>query len=374
MKKQEFESSLKLKFSIITVCLNAEKAIRGTIESVLNQDWKNFEYIIVDGASTDETIKIIEEYASKDKRIRWYSQKDRGIYNAMNKGIHYAAGNFLYFLNAGDILFTNDVLRKVADKIVDLHPDIIIGDIVRKTEKGLKRDCYAVGNELAENLKNSINVCHQAIFASIESLKEGFDEQYKICADYDWLCRQVADRKKIEKIDLVIADFDMQGISSESQYRKILLEEVLSIPRKYYHEEALDKMGDIESLCLENFKRSLLYKCMNQFLILKQKGIDISNFFSDRGIYTIAIYGVHYLGQRLRDELEESKVKVKYAIDKKTEVEDWQVPIFHPDENLPEVDAIIITPVFDFLEIKQKLSVKMECPIISIEALLFYKY
>ncbi len=374
MKKQEFESSLKLKFSIITVCLNAEKAIRGTIESVLNQDWKNFEYIIVDGASTDETIKIIEEYASKDKRIRWYSQKDRGIYNAMNKGIHYAAGNFLYFLNAGDILFTNDVLRKVADKIVDLHPDIIIGDIVRKTEKGLKRDCYAVGNELTENLKNSINVCHQAIFASIESLKEGFDEQYKICADYDWLCRQVADRKKIEKIDLVIADFDMQGISSESHYRKILLEEVLSIPRKYYHEEALDKMGDIESLCLENFKRSLLYKCMNQFLILKQKGIDISNFFSDRGIYTIAIYGVHYLGQRLRDELEESKVKVKYAIDKKTEVEDWQVPIFHPDENLPEVDAIIITPVFDFLEIKQKLSVKMECPIISIEALLFYKY
>lgn len=374
MKKQEFESSLKLKFSIITVCLNAEKAIRGTIESVLNQDWKNFEYIIVDGASTDETIKIIEEYASKDKRIRWYSQKDRGIYNAMNKGIHYAAGNFLYFLNAGDILFTNDVLRKVADKIVDLHPDIIIGDIVRKTEKGLKRDCYAVGNELAENLKNSINVCHQAIFASIESLKEGFDEQYKICADYDWLCRQVADRKKIEKIDLVIADFDMQGISSESQYRKILLEEVLSIPRKYYHEEALDKMGDIESLCLENFKRSLLYKCMNQFLVLKQKGIDISNFFSDRGIYTIAIYGVHYLGQRLRDELDESKVKVKYAIDKKTEVEDWQIPIFHPDENLPEVDAIIITPVFDFLEIKQKLSVKMECPIISIEALLFYKY
>ena len=113
---------------------------------------------------------------------------------------------------------------------------------------------------------------------------------------------------------------------------------------------------------------------MNQFLILKQKGIDISNFFSDRGIYTIAIYGVHYLGQRLRDELEESKVKVKYAIDKKTEVEDWQVPIFHPDENRPELDAIIITPVFDFLEIKQKLSVKMECPIISIEALLFYKY
>ena len=374
MKKQEFESSLKLKFTIITVCLNEEKAFRGTIESVLNQDWKNFEYIIVDGASTDETIKIIEEYASKDKRIRWYSQKDRGIYNAMNKGIHYAAGNFLYFLNAGDILFTNDVLRKVADKIVDLHPDIIIGDIVRKTEKGLKRECYAVGNELAENLKNSINVCHQAIFASIESLKEGFDEQYKICADYDWLCRQVADRKKIEKIDLVIADFDMQGISSESQYRKILLEEVLSIPRKYYHEEALDKMGDIESLCLENFKRSLLYKCMNQFLVLKQKGIDISNFFSDRGIYTIAIYGVHYLGQRLRDELDESKVKVKYAIDKKTEVEDWQIPIFHPDENLPEVDAIIITPVFDFLEIKQKLSVKMECPIISIEALLFYKY
>ena len=172
----------------------------------------------------------------------------------------------------------------------------------------------------------------------------------------------------------MIADFDMQGISSESQYRKILLEEVLSIPRKYYHEEALDKMGDIESLCLENFKRSLLYKCMNQFLVLKQKGIDISNFFSDRGIYTIAIYGVHYLGQRLRDELDESKVKVKYAIDKKTEVEDWQIPIFHPDENLPEVDAIIITPVFDFLEIKQKLSVKMECPIISIEALLFYKY
>lgn len=86
-----------LKFSIITVCYNEEKNIIATIESVLKQRWENFQYLIIDGDSDDSTVDIICEYAKRDKRIEWYSEKDKGIYNAMNKGIYLSDGDLLFF-------------------------------------------------------------------------------------------------------------------------------------------------------------------------------------------------------------------------------------------------------------------------------------
>ena len=149
-------------FSIVTVCFNAERTIRSTIESVLCQKTQKFEYIIVDGASTDSTIQIVQKYAEVDDRIQWVSESDRGIFHAMNKGIGYSKGDFLLFLNAGDTFHSDTVLDKAAE--VCAQSDIVIGDVAFKTETGLSEHKYMVGKELIKNLEKGENVCHQVWF------------------------------------------------------------------------------------------------------------------------------------------------------------------------------------------------------------------
>lgn len=369
------EYNKNIKFSVITVCYNEEKVIRETIESVLNQRWENFEYIIIDGASKDATVEIVSEYAKEDNRIRLYSARDGGIYNAMNKGIQYSQGDFLHFLNARDVFYDYDVLKKVAEVIVDSQADIVIGDIVKKTESGLTKSSYVVGKELLENLKKGVKVCHQAIFASKDSLENGFDEQFKICADYDWLCRQVKANRKIIKIESVVVNFDIHGVSGQAQYLKVGAREGIKIMKNNFPESVSESCNEIEDMLIAVRKNRMLYRYMNQWVAQKQRGTDFSVFFVSQGIYSIAIYGMHYMGQRLYDELQGSQVEIRYAIDRNAnrKIEGIPIVVKRPDDDLGAVDAIVITSVFDFLEIKCDLVKKVNCPIISIEEMLFYE-
>lgn len=366
------ENFISIKFSIITVCYNEEKTIRDTIESVLNQKWHNLEYIIVDGGSEDATLEIIQQYAKKDKRIRWFSGKDSGIYNAMNKGICLAEGEFVYFLNAGDVLHSDNVLEKVSEIAVGI--DILIGDIALKSDTGIVEHSYAVGKELRENLEQGQCVCHQVIFASKRCMEGGFDEQFQICADYDWLCRQVCSGKRIVKADIIIVDYDTQGVSNQVQYQKMRLKENFKVIEKSFPELKYRYSEDIKKIILKECKELYQYKFMNQWLFLKQRGADFSSFFRKQEIKSIAVYGVHYMGQRLYDELKGSQVEVKYAIDIRPNKDKWKIPVVHPDDTLESVDAVVITPFFDFLEIKAILSEKLDCPMISIEDMLFCEY
>lgn len=363
-----------LKFSIITVCYNEEKNILMTIESVLRQGWENFQYLIIDGASNDSTIEIVRKYASMDKRIEWHSEKDKGIYNAMNKGIHYSNGDYLFFLNAGDVFYSDDVLETVAKVLFSSYADIVIGDIVKKNECGLGKITYEVGENLEKNLKNGKNVCHQAIFASKDSLKNGFDECFEICADYNWLCQQVANKKKIKKIDLIVVNFDISGVTSQGRYWKTGIKEIIRVIKKSYPEIDTSYLDEKEALLLKWLNKQLLCKCMNQMLLLKQKGVDISFFFVNQGIRSIAIYGISYLGQRLYDEIKDSQIKIEYFIDRREDRPKFEIPILYPDEFLSKVDAIIITAVFEYFDIKETLKKKLNCPIISMEEILFYEY
>lgn len=363
-----------LKFSIITVCYNEEKNIIATIESVLKQRWENFQYLIIDGDSDDSTVDIICEYAKRDKRIEWYSEKDKGIYNAMNKGIYLSDGDLLFFLNAGDVFYKDDILQTVAREATLSSADIIIGDIVKENEVGLERISYKIGECLENDLKNGRNVCHQAIFASKESMRSGFDEQFKICADYDWLCRQINDKVKIIKIDMVFVNFDTSGLTSQGRYWKTGVNEMIRVIKKNFPEINRSYLDEKEILLLKWYNKQLLCKCMNQMLILKQKEVDISSFFSNHGIQTLAIYGISYMGQRLYDEIKDSHVKIEYFIDKRVERAKFEVPILYPEEVLGKVDAVIITAVFEYFDIKETLKKKLNCPIISMEEILFYKY
>lgn len=101
---------MDIKITIITVCFNAEQTLRETIQSVLGQTFQDYEYLIIDGNSSDKTLDIVKEY--KSDKIKLYSEDDRGIYNAMNKGIAKAKGEYLYFLNAGDSFFQYDIGKR----------------------------------------------------------------------------------------------------------------------------------------------------------------------------------------------------------------------------------------------------------------------
>ena len=119
-------------FSVITITFNAEEFIKQTVESILSQEFNDFEYIIIDGASKDRTLEIINSYEDKfrEKGIKtsFYSEPDRGLYDAMNKGISKASGKYIWFINAGDTIAESDVAGKVFKSAIDNLPDFIYGE------------------------------------------------------------------------------------------------------------------------------------------------------------------------------------------------------------------------------------------------------
>ncbi len=166
-----------MKLSIITVVRNAEKTIEDTIQSVVNQSFEDYEYIIVDGASTDRTKEIIESYL--DKIAQYISEPDKGIYDAMNKGLELAKGDWIYFLGADDVLFSKNTLQNIFDK-EPKNADVIYGDVLFK-QSNIRYD----GEFDAEKLRSK-SPCHQAVFYRKElyDIYGKFEIKYKTTADY----------------------------------------------------------------------------------------------------------------------------------------------------------------------------------------------
>lgn len=176
--------------TIVTVCRNAEKTIEATVKSVLEQTYSNIEYIIVDGASTDGTLEIVGSYSEKFP-IKVYSEPDQGIYDAMNKGVFYAKGDYIQFLNAGDRLIDSTVIQRTVDEMKKGEGSLFYGSIVYEYETG-KQEIRNYGPACAKKMYYYTGDCinHQAIFASKDCFKsESFDLSYRICADREWMMR-----------------------------------------------------------------------------------------------------------------------------------------------------------------------------------------
>jgi glycosyltransferase involved in cell wall biosynthesis len=177
------------KFSIITVCKNTEQVIERTICSVVAQNFQNYEYIIIDGNSTDKTKQILEKYNEHITKI--ISESDTGIYDAMNKGINLATGEYLFFLNAGDV-FLHDAVLTIAASLVEKKPvDIVYGQVFvlnQKTGKGYIKETSPYLNKwmLFRN-----TVPHQAAFISKKIFEQVglYDANLRICGDYDWFLK-----------------------------------------------------------------------------------------------------------------------------------------------------------------------------------------
>lgn len=198
--------------SVITVCYNVVATIEETILSVICQTYSNMEYIVIDGGSTDGTVDIIKKYS--DKISYWISEPDKGIYDAMNKGIDKARRTWIQFLNAGDVFFNERVIEDVAKKISENHivKDIVYGDIICKFNFGN----LILKPSSLEDFKYYFPISHPATFVKKEILKKySFNITYRISADYELFYRLFNDGKSFQYINMPIVIFDaMTGISS----------------------------------------------------------------------------------------------------------------------------------------------------------------
>lgn len=210
--------------SIITVVYNGEKYLEKTIKSVINQMYENIEYIIIDGGSTDGTLDIIKKY--ENKIDYWVSEQDSGIYDAMNKGIELAKGEWINFMNAGDRFFDINVLSEVS---INLNADLVYGN--HAIYLGDSNSCNIVDVKCYKDTRN-IPFCHQSLFAKTELLKKfHFDLKYKIASDYDQYMKIKHFNATIKHIPLTISLYLDGGLSAIS--RKKLIYEYYEITKKY---------------------------------------------------------------------------------------------------------------------------------------------
>lgn len=206
-----------MKFTIITVCYNAQADISKTIESVQKQTYTDFQYIIKDGQSTDQTLQIARELTAQDARVVIESGKDGGIYDAMNQAAQMAEGEYLFFLNAGDCFHDTEVLAQIADQIDKEKADIIYGDIFfqKKDSSWVKKYRNAYRHKWIYLLGDCI--CHQAMFAKKELFDEKlFDTKYRICADRDWQLYYLKKGASFKPVELTVADVLVDGFSLQN--------------------------------------------------------------------------------------------------------------------------------------------------------------
>lgn len=208
--------------SIITVTFNAGATLLATIKSVEEQTFRDFEYIIVDGKSRDNTLELARACRIKNLEIK--SEPDKGIYDAMNKGIGMAKGRYLIFLNAGDSFHSPDTLQRIADAISDNDtPGIVYGqtELVDSNRNSLgPRHLTAPEVLTYESFKHGMLVCHQA-FVVLAKIAPLFDLKYKLSADYDWCIQCLQHSRKNVYLPGVMIDYLSEGASTQQRRRSL---------------------------------------------------------------------------------------------------------------------------------------------------------
>jgi glycosyltransferase involved in cell wall biosynthesis len=200
------------KVSIVTITYNAEKHIEKTIKSVLEQNYSNIEYIIIDGNSTDSTLEIINKYKKNIDIV--ISEPDNGIYDAMNKGLSNMTGSWVNFLNAGDTFYDSMTLNNIFKK---LSKDIklIYGDWISINDKDLNLYMHANPVMNLKELSSKFLVNHQSLFVQSENLPK-YDTNYRIKGDYQWVIDIVKrlNYNNIQYINKPLVFYDIEGLSA----------------------------------------------------------------------------------------------------------------------------------------------------------------
>ncbi len=236
-----------MKLSIITVNLNNREGLERTIQSVISQTFTDFEYIIIDGGSADGSVELIQSLSpSIPQSFTWLSEPDTGIYNAMNKGIKLAKGEYLQFLNSGDWLYSNTILEEVF--ALNRSEDILYGDdALYYSDQKISFKTYP--SALTGYLFYMGTISHQATFHKKSLFDKPYNETYKIAADWEFQIKKIIFSDcSTYHIDKTIINFDMTGISQNPSFSNLQMKERESILKKYFPAKILSDYDDLRDL------------------------------------------------------------------------------------------------------------------------------
>lgn len=237
-----------IRITYVTITYNAAKVLQRTLDSVLQQDYPNIEHLIIDGASTDDTLKIVDDYIARSNaaenghQIQVSSEPDKGIYDAMNKGLRSMTGDYVCYLNAGDFLPTTDTASRIAQQVEASGntPAVLYGDtdIVDGEGQFLHHRRLAPPEKLTwKSFRQGMLVCHQAFYARTDfAIATPYDMQYRYSADVDWCIRvmKAAAKENVPMLNLhmVVANYTQEG-QTTLHHRESLWERYRVMERHY---------------------------------------------------------------------------------------------------------------------------------------------
>ena len=228
-----------IRITYVTITYNAAQVLQRTLDSVLSQDYPHIEHLIIDGASKDDTLKLVDAYiaqsnaAENGHQIQVTSEPDKGIYDAMNKGLRSMSGDYVCFLNAGDFLPAPDTASKIAQQVAASGgtPAVLYGntDIVDDEGRFLHHRRLAPPENLTwKSFRQGMLVCHQAFYARADyAIATPYDMQYRYSADVDWCIRimKAAAKENVPLLNLhmVVANYTQEG-QTTLHHRESLME------------------------------------------------------------------------------------------------------------------------------------------------------
>ena len=229
----------------VTITYNAAQVLQRTLDSVLQQDYPDIVHLIIDGASTDGTLQLVDDYiqrsnaAQNGHRIQVSSEPDHGIYDAMNKGLRSLDGDYVCFLNAGDFLPAPDTVSRIVEKMADT-PAVLYGDtdIVDSEGRFLRHRRLSPPEHLTwKSFRQGMLVCHQAFYARTDfAIAAPYDQRYRYSADVDWCIRIMKAAAKenvpLQNLHMVVANYTEEG-QTTLHHRESLLERFRIMTRHY---------------------------------------------------------------------------------------------------------------------------------------------
>lgn len=209
--------------SIITVTYNAAQTVVPTLQSVASQTFTDYEHLVMDGNSKDDTAALVSRHATP--RTRFHSEPDRGIYDAMNKGLHQAAGKYVIFLNAGDRFHSPDTLQTIADTIArNGQPGVVYGQTYLVDADGRylgPRHLTAPEKLTAQSFATGMKVCHQA-FVARRDLCPDYDLQWRFSADYEWCIKILRKSENNAYTGNVLIDYLYEGMTTQNRKASLM--------------------------------------------------------------------------------------------------------------------------------------------------------
>ena len=252
-----------MKLSVITINYNNLSGLRKTVDSVMSQTWRGFEWIIIDGGSTDGSKELIEQF--HHYLSFWCSETDRGIFHAMNKGVGKAIGEYIIFMNSGDSFYDGNVLKKINSLHSDA--DIISGQAIRTDNN----EMHFKYNENLFMQLYLLSISHQGAFIRRSLLiKYPYDETLKTASDWKfWIQTIIWGQVKVERTDIIVARYDMTGISSacNNEDKDVVRKERNIVINEFFPELLRKELDKYASLCRSPYTVYSSYLCKNNHFL-----------------------------------------------------------------------------------------------------------